>query len=54
LWGFGRAPGVVAANFITAEVNRSAVAVAGSRVRIVDFFWNEPSPGALLLMWWPG
>ena len=37
-------PGVVAANFITGEVNRSAVAVAGSRVRIVDFFWDQPHP----------
>jgi nitronate monooxygenase len=36
-------PGVVAANFITGEINRADVAVAASRVRIVDFFWSRPN-----------
>jgi nitronate monooxygenase len=34
--------GVLAVNFITADVNRSAVAVAAKRMPIVEFFWNEP------------
>jgi nitronate monooxygenase len=34
--------GALAVNFITEQVDPAAVAVAGSRVRIVDFFWNTP------------
>ncbi|WP_219417303.1 nitronate monooxygenase [Pseudonocardia nigra] len=34
--------GALAANFITADVDPAAVAVAGERVRIVDFFWSRP------------
>jgi len=34
--------GVLAVNFITEQVDPAAVAVAGARARIVDFFWNTP------------
>jgi nitronate monooxygenase len=34
--------GVLAVNFITAQVDPDAVAVAGARARMVDFFWNTP------------
>lgn len=34
--------GALAVNFITEKVDPAAVAVAASRVRIVDFFWNTP------------
>ena len=34
--------GALAVNFITEEVDPAAVAVAGARVRMVDFFWNTP------------
>jgi nitronate monooxygenase len=34
--------GVLAVNFITEQVDPAAVAVAGARVRMVDFFWNTP------------
>ncbi len=34
--------GVLAVNFITEQVDPAAVAVAGTRARIVDFFWNTP------------
>ena len=40
----GRTSGVLAANFLTDGVDRDAVAVAASRVRIVDFFWADPDP----------
>jgi len=36
--------GALAVNFITDQVDPVAVAVAGSRVRIVDFYWNTPDP----------
>jgi nitronate monooxygenase len=34
--------GALAVNFITEQVDPAAVAVAGSRVRIVEFFWSTP------------
>jgi NAD(P)H-dependent flavin oxidoreductase YrpB (nitropropane dioxygenase family) len=34
--------GALAVNFITEEVDPVAVAVAGARARMVDFFWNTP------------
>jgi nitronate monooxygenase len=34
--------GALAVNFITDQVDPEAVAVAGARVRMVDFFWNTP------------
>src|SRR5437763_13230601 len=34
--------GVLAVNFITEQVDPDAVAVAGARARMVDFFWNTP------------
>jgi nitronate monooxygenase len=34
--------GALAVNFITEQVDPAAVAVAGARVRMVDFFWNTP------------
>jgi nitronate monooxygenase len=37
--------GVLAANFITEQVDPAAVAVAATRVSMVDFFWNRPDPG---------
>jgi nitronate monooxygenase len=36
--------GVLAANFLTGEIDREAVAAAAARVRIVDFFWADPDP----------
>jgi nitronate monooxygenase len=35
--------GALAVNFITEQVDPAAVAVAGARVRMVDFFWNAPN-----------
>jgi nitronate monooxygenase len=34
--------GVLGVNFITEQVDPDAVAVAGARARMVDFFWNTP------------
>jgi nitronate monooxygenase len=34
--------GALAVNFITEQVDPAAVAVAGARVRMVDFYWNTP------------
>jgi nitronate monooxygenase len=34
--------GALAVNFITEQVDPVAVAVAGARVRMVEFFWNTP------------
>jgi nitronate monooxygenase len=34
--------GALAVNFITEQVDAAAVAVAGARVRMVDFFWSTP------------
>lgn len=54
--------GVLAANFLTAELDRDALAVASERVRIVDFFWVNPDPtlaevahaGGALVSWQVG
>ncbi|GAA5135229.1 NAD(P)H-dependent flavin oxidoreductase [Pseudonocardia adelaidensis] len=34
--------GTLAVNFVTEQVDPAAVAVAGARARMVDFFWNAP------------
>jgi len=39
-----RTAGVLAANFLTADIDPEAVAAAAARVRIVDFFWADPDP----------
>ena len=39
-----RTSGVLAANFLTGQIDPEAVAVAAARVRIVDFFWADPDP----------
>jgi nitronate monooxygenase len=39
-----RTAGVLAANFLTADIHPEAVAAAAARVRIVDFFWADPDP----------
>src|SRR5438128_4158682 len=36
--------GALAANFLTQQIDRDAVAAAASRVRIIDFFWVDPDP----------
>src|ERR1700724_4357660 len=39
-----RTTGVLAANFLTEDIDREAVEAAAARVRIVDFFWAAPDP----------
>jgi nitronate monooxygenase len=39
-----RTSGVLAANFLTGQIDPEAVAAAAARVRIVDFFWADPDP----------
>ncbi len=39
-----RTSGVLAANFLTEDIDREAVEAAAARVRIVDFFWADPDP----------
>ena len=39
-----RTSGVLAANFITEDLDEQAIVAAAERVRLVDFFWAEPSP----------
>jgi nitronate monooxygenase len=39
-----RTSGVLAANFLTDDIDREAVEAAAARVRIVDFFWANPDP----------
>jgi nitronate monooxygenase len=39
-----RTSGVVAANFLTDEVDLDALRLAASRVRLIDFFWSDPNP----------
>jgi nitronate monooxygenase len=39
-----RTSGVLAANFLTSDIDPEAVAVAAARVRIIDFFWTDPDP----------
>jgi nitronate monooxygenase len=41
--------GVLAANFLTGEIDREAVAAAAARVRIIDFFWADPDPALVEL-----
>jgi nitronate monooxygenase len=41
--------GVLAANFLTDDIDREAVAAAAARVRIVDFFWADPDPALVEL-----
>jgi nitronate monooxygenase len=41
--------GVLAANFLTEDVDREAVEAAAARVRIVDFFWADPDRGLVEL-----
>lgn len=35
--------GAVAVNFLTEDLDREALALAASRVRLIDFFWVDPS-----------
>lgn len=44
-----RTQGVLAANFLTAGVDRDAVSAAARRVRIVEFFWSDPDPSLVEL-----
>lgn len=39
-----RTTGVLAANFLTEQIDRDAVASAASHVRMIDFFWANPDP----------
>ena len=39
-----RTAGILAVNFLTADIDRDAVEAAAARVRIVDFFWADPDP----------
>src|SRR5215831_12266583 len=39
-----RTSGVLAANFLTGQIDPEAVAAAAARVRIIDFFWADPNP----------
>jgi nitronate monooxygenase len=39
-----RTAGVLAVNFLTADIDREALEAAAARVRIVDFFWADPDP----------
>ncbi len=43
----GRTGGVVAANFLTSEVDPELVRLASSRVGVVDFFWSDPDPALI-------
>jgi nitronate monooxygenase len=40
----GCTTGALAANFLTEQVDRDAVAAAAGHARIVDFFWADPDP----------
>jgi len=40
----GRTTGTLAANFLTNQIDRDAVAAAAEKVRIIDFFWADPDP----------
>ena len=42
-----RTDGAVAVNFLTADVDPDLVALAGSRARLVDFFWSDPEPALI-------
>src|SRR6266446_8858058 len=39
-----RTTGILAANFLTGDIDPEAVAAAAARVQIVDFFWADPDP----------
>lgn len=39
-----RTTGILAANFLTAQIDPEAVAAAAARVRVIDFFWADPNP----------
>jgi nitronate monooxygenase len=41
--------GVLAANFLTGQIDREAVAAAAEHVRVVDFFWADPDPALVEL-----
>jgi len=44
-----RTPGVLAANFLTEDIDCEAVAAAAARAKIVDFFWADPDPALVEL-----
>lgn len=44
-----RTGGVLAANFLTDQIDREAVAAAAAHVRLVDFFWADPDPALVEL-----
>ena len=44
-----RTAGVLAANFLTGDIDREAVAAAAARAQIVDFFWADPDPALVEL-----
>src|SRR5215469_11619724 len=39
-----RTTGAIAANFMTQDIDREAVAAAAARAQMVDFFWADPDP----------
>jgi nitronate monooxygenase len=41
---------VLAANFLTEDIDREAVEAATARVRMVDFFWADPDPALVDLV----
>lgn len=54
--------GVLAANFLTADLDRDVLAAAVQRVRLIDFLWVDPDPrlvevargaGTLVRATWP-
>jgi nitronate monooxygenase len=57
-----RTDGVLAVNFLTAGLDRDALAAAAERVRLIDFFWVDPDPalvevahaGGALVSWQVG
>jgi len=42
-----RTNGVVAANFLTSDVDPELVRLAAARVGVVDFFWSDPDPALI-------
>ena len=57
-----RTTGMLAANFLTAQIDPEAVAAAAARVPVIDFFWADPDPalveiahrGGALVSWQVG
>lgn len=45
-----RTDGTLAANFLTADIDRDALDVAAQVVNVVDFFWSEPDPALVDLV----